>query len=317
MILPKDKILHNKRFVDVSSWVNLNQEWAGTREKYILTPTKEPTKYLIKFPEYGLNEVFIELFNCYLAMSLNINTAMYFPCSYKGKEGIITKSFLDNNSQTNELWEMKELICEYANNIELGKKLGRDKDVLQEHDIDNIYMILNEEFGPSVFPRFFEMIGFDCLIGNSDRHWENYGIILSSTKDGPLNFRFAPLYDTATSYLVGWPDEKIVELFNSGGLDDCKWYEPRSKKNTCRITVNGDARTNHFDLLRHIIHSDEYSKYLTSLMRPVRKFDIKIAKSLLKNYCPGLSNFRKEVIIKMLSMRQKIMLDILGKEKNG
>lgn len=313
--LPKDRYLSNIKFLDISSWINLNQEWAGTREKYILKPHNDGTKYLIKFPEYGENEIYTELFNCYLALNLDIRVASYFPCSYHGKRGIISRSFLDQKSGNTELWEMKDLICQYSGRSELGKKLGRDKDVLQEHDIDNIYMILNEEFGQSVLSYFFEMIGFDCLIGHSDRHWENYGVILSSDSSHSLAYRFAPLYDTATSYLVGWDETKILEVFKSGDLDKENWYRPSSKKNTCRITINGNPRTNHLDLFEYILNNPEYSKYLTSLTRPIMKYNKKIARYLLRNYCTGISSTRADVILKILDMRHKLISEIINRKQ--
>ncbi|WP_412473566.1 HipA domain-containing protein [Halobacteriovorax sp. YZS-1-1] len=313
--VPKDKFLCNNKFTDVSSWINLDQEWAGTREKYILKPNEKSSRYLIKFPEYGENEIYTELFNSYLAMSFGLNVASYFPCLYKNKKGIIVKRFLDEQKNNEELWEMKELICEYSGDIGLGKKLGRDKVVLKEHDIDNIVMILNEEFGSKILHSFFKMIGFDCLIGHSDRHWENYGIILTGDKDHNLSYRFAPLYDTATSFLVGWSEDKIKQILKSGELDDPLWYRPTSKKNTCRITINGNPRTNHMDLLEHIINNTGYAKYLTSLFEPINKYNEKTVRYILRNFCKGLSQDRKNVIIKILSMRHALISEIINKER--
>ena len=42
---------------DVSSWERLSTEWMGAREKFILSPPGSQNKYMIKFPNYGENEI--------------------------------------------------------------------------------------------------------------------------------------------------------------------------------------------------------------------------------------------------------------------
>ena len=56
-----------------------------------------------------------------------------------------------------------------------------------------------------------DMIIFDALIGNTDRHFGNFGLLLDSSNDAPISF--APLYDHGLSLLHRIPEHK---LFNSG-----------------------------------------------------------------------------------------------------
>ena len=259
--LPKDRHLKCHKLNDVSSWNRDDAEWVGSREKFIVSPPNSKTRYMVKFPKYGENEIKIELFNCYLGINLNLNVASYFPCIYKSKKGIITKDFLNNSSQ---LWEMKELVCHYSNNPNLEEKFGRNPDVLKEHNIDNIYLILDTEFGKKILHGFFCMVGFDCLIGHGDRHWSNYGVVVDEA-GGNLKYKFSPLYDTASGYLLEMTDDKLQEMLVGGTLDKEDWYKPK-KKGLCKIICNDDLKTNHIELFEYIIDNQDFKNYASSLI---------------------------------------------------
>lgn len=303
--LPNDPFLSPYRVNDVSSWTRLSTEWMGAREKFILMPPGSQNKYLIKFPNYGENEIITEIFNCYFAQNLNLTTAFYFPCVYNGQKGVITRSFLKQGVGA-ELWEMKELICHYSNVPNIEFRLGRDKDVLLEHNIDSIALILQTEFGDGVLFDFFRMIGFDCLIGHGDRHWCNYGVILSQEKNQVLNFRFAPIYDTASGYLLEMSDEALHKILESDLLDNEDWHKPRIA-GLCKITCNNNHKTNHVELFEYILENSSYTKYIDALLTSIRKYDERVVRYLLGNYFSQLPKFRQTAIIKILEMRSGIL----------
>lgn len=304
---PRSTHLSHHKFNDVSKWKHVDDEWVGVREKFIVTPPDSNSRYMVKFPKYGFGETCVELFNCCLGLNLNLNVASYFPCiDEEGRKGIITKDFL--TSEADELWEMKGLICHYAKKPNLEEMFGRNPDVLKEHSIDNIFLILEEEFGKKILLKFFSMVGFDCLIGHGDRHWSNYGIIIS--EDGSC--RFAPIYDTASGYLLEMTDARLKEMIANKKLDDEDWYRPR-KRGLCKIICGDNLKTNHLELFEYILDSPEFRCYVPSLIAPVRRFDMKIARHLLKNsfYMENLGAERKFAIIKVLEMRKKILDSII------
>lgn len=309
--LPQDPFLNPYKLNDVSNWTRVDTEWMGARKKYILFPPSSNQKYMIKFPNYGNNEILTEIFNCHLAINLKLNTALYFPCIYKGEMGVITKSFIKQEAQGSELWEMKELICHYSNLPNIEFKMGRDRDVLSEHNVDFIIMILQNEFGEKVLPDFFRMIGYDCLIGHGDRHWCNYGVILSYQKNlKSLEFNFAPIYDTASGYLLEMPDDMVNKILSEKSLDNEEWYRAKIK-GLCKITVKGDPKTNHIELFEYLLENKDYTKYSGQLIDPIKRFDIKTVKHLLGNYFKDLSPQRKSVIIKILDKRNEILRNLI------
>ncbi len=308
---PKDKHLDIRHFNDISTWGRSEFEWSGTREKFLAYPpnaSDSKYEYLVKFPKYGENETATEILNCHLGLNLNLDMARYFPCSYHGRKGVITRSFL---TEHDALWEMKTLICRHTNRANLAEKKGRHEDVLLENDINNIFLILDNEFDHKVLHKFFAMIGFDCLLGHGDRHWSNYGVKLTFKKE-TLHYTFAPIYDTASGYLLEVKCEDLKKYIESGCLDDEKWHRP-NKKGLCKITCKKNIKTNHIGLFEYILGNSNFKRYIPSLLDPIRRFDIKLVRHLLRNSFPikHVSEDRKFVILKILGTRKKILDSII------
>lgn len=287
----------------LNNWVSLNIEPGGARVKSIISPPGENSKFLYKVPKYGDFERVTEIFNSLLAQELQISHVQYMPGKFGSfPEGVFCKSFL-NEAKIEELWEMKELICRHSKVADLSKRKGRANDVLREHNIEFIYMILEVEFGTSVLPRLFEMIGFDALIGHGDRHWSNYGVIVSGWPT--LMARFSPIYDTASGYLVEY-EESIVKEMLKNELLETEWYAPSNTKGLCKITVPGNIKSNHFDLMIFILENPTMRKYKSSLQKAFSLFNPRVTKFILNQFFPYLSPIRRACIEKILSSRWQI-----------
>ena len=188
-------------------WESSDVEIRGTREKLILRNKKQPAWYLFKKPKYGRMEINTEVFNSILANELQINHVQYFPVRFRDEEGVLCKSFLDEHKEESfGLTEMKILICNATGRPDLREKRGRDIEILQEHNIKNIFDIIKQQgYENDILNDFFKMIGLDALIGHGDRHWCNYGFLTSKRREG--NVKFAPIYDTSSGYLTEIQDE--------------------------------------------------------------------------------------------------------------
>lgn len=309
----RSRELSRKKCTDISGWNRLGIEAGGTRKKFILQPPSGGKWYLAKFPQYGQFEIVTEVFNSILAVELGINHVSYFPIIYMGLEGVACASFIEHNrtdGSNEELWEMKELVCRHSNLINLERRFGRDDDVLKEHQIENIYMILEAEFGESVLPDFFAMVGLDALIGHGDRHWSNYGAIVSMDNNA-IHSRFAPLYDTASGYLteIG-ENERLFRMLNDE-LNSDAWYQVRRKR-LCKITVAGNPKASHFDVMERILSDKDMSKFRAHLERPFRKYSDQLVRAILNRFFPKLDTARRDVIKKILSRRYRIAKKMLG-----
>lgn len=315
LVFPSDSILKSNKSVKIVGWKKLNHEWRGTRDKVVVIHPQSGVPFLVKKPKYGDSEILIELFNSYLAKSLGLSTSDCFLCIHKGELSFASKSFIYPLDGSCELWEMRELLCYYtSSDAEIENKFGRDSNVLKEHNIDNLFQIIEEEFGSEVLPPFFKMIAFDCLIGHGDRHWENYGFLIKQNpKQNKVQFKFAPLYDTAYSFLIGNSEEKIKTFIDSGELLTPEWHRPKLK-GISKITVPGNIKSNHFDLLEHILGNTTFSKYHRYIIDFINSYDKVIAQMLLKRepFKSRLSETRKTAIELILETRIDLMKKIIG-----
>lgn len=290
---------------DISHWQEIGTEASGAREKKILLRPNSKIQYLVKFPKYGPFEITTEIFNGILGNELNLNHVRYFPVRYRGRDAVACQSFLNDNE---ELWEMKELICRHSSIVSTESTFGRDVDVLREHHLENIALVLDAEFGSSILPKFFQMIGFDALIGHGDRHWSNYGAVISYAN---WLTKFAPLYDTASGYLTEISDpEALVEKL-ARDLKDPDWYRPK-KRGLCKITLEGDIKVNHFDLLEHVIANPELKRYKPHLCQPFLAFREALPRTILNRFFPRLDSTRKKVIETILLSRWRIGKKVLS-----
>lgn len=292
---------------DLSHWTKLNLEAGGARIKTILNPPNSKIKYLFKVPKYGEFERVTEIFNSILAKELSIRHTEYFP-GYLPEfgSGVFCKSFLSDQI-TEELWEMKELVIRHSPTKALDQLLGRDKEVLKEHNIDNIFLIIDEEFKDKrILNDFFQMISLDALIGHGDRHWSNYGFIVSGKAS---SVTFSPIYDTASGYLTENSDEKCNLMLNSE-LNDQDWYMP-NMRGLCKITIPGNIKSNHFDLMKYILENPTLAIYKPYLAKAFKNYNPKLLRTILDRFFPKLGEVRYNVIERILNKRWEIGLELL------
>lgn len=108
-----------------------------------------------------------------------------------------------------------------------------------------------------VMHELVRLLLFDALVGNNDRHFYNWGVILDL--DGKHNMRFAPVYDTARGLFWNDDDEKIKRRFVSGGTARIDNYLERyCIASRPKLGWEGDSKLNHFSMVRHIVDSQFY-----------------------------------------------------------
>lgn len=294
--------LRRDRDNDVTSWTELGPETQGSREKKILLGPRTRRRCLLKFPKYGPFEIVSEIFNCILAHELGIDHVQYVPAVFEGRRGVLCRSFLRRPGE--ELWEMRDMLCHSFALSSLAKKFGREAEVLQAHNISDVFLALESEFGPKVLPAFFRMVGLDALIGHGDRHWSNYGVVHRFQGDDLLP-RFAPVYDTASGYLTEIDDDAKLASMRRNELRDDEWFRVR-RRGLCKITVPGDIKCSHFDLMRFVMTNKTLARYKHELAKAFRRFDSRLPRAILRRFFPDLGELRTSVIETILCTRHRI-----------
>lgn len=297
-----------------NSWKIKNIEKRGAREKLILKHSDKKAWYLFKKPKYGKTEIYTEIFNSILANELDINHTQYFPVRFNEQEGILCKSFLDEHKEEPfGLMEMKTLLCRHSQQPDLKEKKGRDDETLKEHNIQTIFNII-EGYEDSILKDFFQMIGFDALIGHGDRHWCNYGFLAS--KINKQNIKFAPIYDTSSGYLTEITDHSKLKEYLATKLNNDEWYQDQARKKAlCKITVPEDPRSTHFELLKFILTDANMKDYKGAVSLAFYRYNRAMIQGILGEFFPDLEDIRKQVILKILDKRAQIGVRMIDGSK--
>jgi HipA-like C-terminal domain len=115
---------------------------------------------------------------------------------------------------------------------------GFDRDRGTQHNLQDVELLLRVLAQTSALLQswrqwWVDALLFDALIGNSDRHQDNWGLIFSMTKEEPPalpRFRLAPLFDNGTSLgherfperVTGWSDARL-DQYIANGTHHIKW----------------------------------------------------------------------------------------------
>lgn len=106
-----------------------------------------------------------------------------------------------------------------------------------------------------------EVFLFDALIGNTDRHQDNWGILIDLDDSDPISTRLAPIFDNGTS--LG--HERFVVQVEKWNNDRFNRYVAKGHHHM-KWTLSDPTGCNHFEMIKNIcnIQSD-----LTSHLRNI------------------------------------------------
>jgi hypothetical protein len=173
----------------------------GTKRKFWFE-RDDGTHWLFKYARPTTGEHWAERLAAAIASALGIPHSDVELAQHQGEWGTISRDFTDRGRRAlvhgNEL--LYERFATYPSTVTYRAK---------DYTLDAVHEILAQSFiGPSeeISPRlpepkaFSQMAGYlllDAVIGNTDRHHENWGVLLDSSS--PRHAVVAPSYDHASS----------------------------------------------------------------------------------------------------------------------
>lgn len=148
---------------------------------------------------------------------------------------------------------------------------------------------------------FLKMLMFDYLIGNSDRHQNNWAIII---EDGKMEW--SPLYDNSSSLCAYISEEQIVGYF---GKDKNRWNSlvDTKSRSLLRCKELDDKRPTHLKVLKYLKENyfEEtcgFAKKIVTIMTEKQIY------AILKLYSEKeLSDNKKKLISKYLLAKRQIL----------
>ena len=192
-----------------------------------------------------------------------------------------------------------------------------DKDKLEDTYSNSKYsiqMIQNSLNGILEMDKFYKIVIFDILIGNSDRHHSNWAILAKGTVyktpedmlDIFFNSNMCPLYDNGSS-LCAYEDNNNLEIFFK---DKMKFEALVNTKSKSAIGWENERPIRHFELLKKI-KDNAYEltvQYIEKIKTNINEENID---KILNEFDNNIISIDMKKLLKMyLLERRKRMLEI-------
>lgn len=209
--------------------------------------------------------------------------------------GALCWSFLDEASDS--LVEGADMIMDFDNSYN-RESLKGEKEIYNFHLLYRLFRKNNmEDF-------LFQMILFDTLIGNTDRHQDNFGVIRNEQMDKQV---FAPFYDNSSS-LGRELNEDRMKLM----LRDTRMFEAylHGSRSTTLIRWSDEwtkKRLNIFALYEKVKskHPQEINQHLSK----ISKLNDYLLYNIIYKVPPEvMSELKKELVFKIVKTRKEYLL---------
>ncbi|WP_127137597.1 HipA domain-containing protein [Flagellimonas oceanensis] len=227
-------------------------------------------------------------------------------CVLGGQIRFLSKYFLSRNKE--QLYHGANLYAGYLNDEQFVDEVELAQQTQSFFTVNFTKETLShffEDTKEELFARFMEMLFFDALVGNNDRHMYNWGVIRDLF--GIKNAKYAPIYDSARGLLWNYTEKKIDNILNSGQTKLS--IESYCNASRPKIGVEGKSKINHFTLIE--VHK-EYFKTLDLVKNSLKPEVLdQVLENIDKNYKTLLSNNRRLLIKDILRYRVEVIRNTL------
>ena len=179
----------------LSEWVLEPEEMGSKRKFWYRAPGENQRRWLFKSPQERTGQHWAEKIAAEIAGVLGIRRAAVELAGFNGQQGSATKSFVHSGL---ELVHGNQLLSTLIQDYEPEKRFHQ-----ADHTVENILTAVDTIFGDKVSKidaksRLAEYLVLDAMIGNTDRHHENWGVLRRRKNDVWYGV-VAPSFDHASS----------------------------------------------------------------------------------------------------------------------
>ena len=190
-------------------WV-IDPEEMGSKTKFWYRKPHDETNWLFKHPRPNTGEHWAEKIAAEVASVIGIKHAEVELATFQGERGSVTESFVPVGSV---LCHGNQMLEDIVGDYDPGEQFHQSN-----HTLTNIWAVMDRVFlEPEAQEQaklaIAEYTVLDALIGNTDRHHENWGVLLQRNKNVWRGF-VAPSFDHASSLgreLLDERRDKLVE----------------------------------------------------------------------------------------------------------
>lgn len=172
-------------------WV-VNPEDMGSKIKVWYRESDNATKWLFKYPRPNTGEHWAEKIAAEVASVLGVRHAKVELAELQGERGSVTESFARGGRT---LWHGNQLLEATIVGYNPEKRFQQS-----HHTLENIWKVMERIFEKHGDKKraIAEYAVLDALIGNTDRHHENWGVLVQR-RSGAWRGFVAPSFDHASS----------------------------------------------------------------------------------------------------------------------
>lgn len=311
-------------YYDISQWEeHLYYGTGGTRDKTVVENPDDGCLYYFKTSlkkkviDYKY-EFWSEIIASEIGDSLEFDILHYDVAWRNDRLGCLSKSMIDPLKE--ELQEGYKWLTGFDSEYDI-----KDKDA---YTFQIIERLLTTRFKQENFIRnLIEIIVFDSIIGNEDRHQENWSIIVTNRlvekstlfrRKGVVtetSYSFAPIYDSGSSMGRELTDTKVSQM-----LKDNVQLEAYVKRGQSEIHwANENGKQKHLDLIKKIADFG-YENDIRQIIESIReKYDAQVIASIINGIDDCLPQehsllripqIRKDFLIKLVSLRFDKLLEL-------
>lgn len=305
------------KFFDISQWEE-HQYYGtgGTRDKTVVENPEDGCLYYFKTSlkkkviDYKY-EFWSEVIASEIGDALGLDILHYDVAWKDDRIGCLSKSMIE--PQKEELQEGYKWLTGFDSMYDINNKDAYTFQIIEK--------LLTTRFQQEGFIRdLIEIIVFDSIIGNEDRHQENWSIIVSNklVDKGTIfrkrkhvaetSYAFAPIYDSGSSMGRELSDEKVSQM-----LKDRVQLEAYIKRGQSEIHWEGEkGKQKHLDLISKV-SAFGYKDIVNEIISSIReKYDVQTIKNIINDVdeclpeehsSQKIPQTRKDFLIKLVSLR--------------
>jgi hypothetical protein len=193
------------------------QEQMGSKRKFWFCDRQSSRWYLFKYSRENTGEHWSEKVACEVARLLGLPHAEVDLATHDAAWGVLVRDIREDRDQS--LLHGNELLLELDSTYP-----ARETFRVSEHTVERVaealathgVLLPDAATFPQALPSgvddalglFVGYLLLDALIGNTDRHHENWAVVVSRSATGARRLQLAPTYDHASSLGRELPDEK-------------------------------------------------------------------------------------------------------------
>lgn len=242
--------------IDVTNWIKLNEPAKGSRNKIWVAKPDTKVLEMFLFKESHRRhpvEFWSEVITHHIGKLAGVPTPETFCARMGDTYGALIGFFL--KMKDGQVMES----LDHGGDLILAKYPDFDRTKGERHNIFFVERIFLESKRPDLFRDFLGTLVFDALIGNTDRHQDNWGFILEKKRI----VRLTPAFDNSDSLGREIVEEKISNFLKDDGTRLKRYIE--DGKPHVRWSVDGQNLEwiNHFEFLKRLSHKwPEVIKYV-------------------------------------------------------